>query len=138
MDYEPLAREYAALLRELCRSCGVQRVNDELKRAHLLLLSLREREQVTPGELSRELGVTMPRTTAIINALEEKGYVTRARSIQDRRRECISITEAGRAFIEAKTETGIRRAAEVLSSLGEEDAAALIRIMKKLVLMKSP
>lgn len=50
----------------------------------------------TPGVLREVLGVSAPRTAAMLRALEEKGMLRRCADSYDRRRVVVHLTELGR------------------------------------------
>ncbi|WP_031469724.1 MarR family winged helix-turn-helix transcriptional regulator [Sciscionella sediminilitoris] len=89
------------------------------------------REPVTLGELSRMLVNDRPYTTLIVNALEERGLVTREAHPEDRRRKLVTITEAGKRVVE-KAEAILFAPPPELSALDPDDLATLDRIMRKL------
>jgi DNA-binding MarR family transcriptional regulator len=47
---------------------------------------------VTAGELAREAGLTTGAVTAVLDRLEDKGYVRRVRDTEDRRRVKVEVT----------------------------------------------
>jgi DNA-binding MarR family transcriptional regulator len=55
----------------------------------------------TPGELSEELHLSPQTVAGILNRLEERAFVKRVRSEQDRRSVRVRITSAGRVAVEA-------------------------------------
>jgi DNA-binding MarR family transcriptional regulator len=52
---------------------------------------------LTPGELGRELNLSSPATTALVDRLERSGHVERLRADTDRRRVLIRSTEKARS-----------------------------------------
>uniref|UniRef100_A0A9E8A2A0 MarR family transcriptional regulator n=1 Tax=Bosea sp. NBC_00436 TaxID=2969620 RepID=A0A9E8A2A0_9HYPH len=62
------------------------------------------RETVSAGELAAETGLTSGSITALIDRLEQRGYVTRRKDETDRRRILISVVRAATAPIEAAYE----------------------------------
>lgn len=57
----------------------------------------REGALPTPGEISRELQLSSPATTALLDRLERLGYVTRQRGDKDRRVVRIALTDLARS-----------------------------------------
>ncbi|NKC11105.1 MAG: MarR family transcriptional regulator [Gammaproteobacteria bacterium] len=51
---------------------------------------------LTQRELSRRAGIIEPTTAAAVNAMEEKGLISRERNTEDRRKVNIFLTQAGR------------------------------------------
>ena len=55
----------------------------------------------TPSELAREISLSQATVTGILDRLEAKGLVTRARSPEDKRRVILETTGAGRRLVAA-------------------------------------
>ena len=82
--------------------------------------------------IAREISVTVGTLTIAMNSLVKKGYVTRCRSMQDRRVVHISLSEKGvKAYYHHKHfhEQMIQGVVEVLT---EEELQALIKALTKL------
>lgn len=71
---------------------------------------------LTAGELARESGLTTGAVTALLDRLEERGYVRRVRDKSDRRLVIVEMTEKAR-----------RRAWEVFGPIAEEGFTELDR-----------
>ena len=98
--------------------------------AVLLYLSF-ERDGLSAGELTELFGVASSRTAAILNRLEKKGLAKRESDPTDRRRIRVFVTPEGRGVAKEKYEDTVDSMAELLSSLGEEDAKSFLRIVRK-------
>lgn len=85
-----------------------------------------------PGELCQEMGITTPRVTAILNALEQEGLITRSIVADDRRKICVSITEQGTNWLKEKQKQQDARVRQLIETIGIEDAKVLLRILKKM------
>ena len=70
--------------------------------------------------------------TTAIQRLEEKGWVVREKSAQDRRVVCVTLTASGRELIEALFAKHVNRLEEVTSILSETEQGQLIALLKKL------
>lgn len=87
----------------------------------------------TPGELSRELGLSAPATSALLARLENKGYVERLRIDEDRRVVRIRMTQ------KAKTEGQIMfvplaaSMMEVITNYAEKDITLMTRFMTEAI-----
>jgi DNA-binding MarR family transcriptional regulator len=77
--------------------------------------------------------IRMDRTTmvAIVDALEEAGYVARRRNPADRREQLLDLTPAGRRVQERANRIVIEVERDFLSSLSEEEAERLRRLLQK-------
>jgi DNA-binding MarR family transcriptional regulator len=65
----------------------------DLRALILLLDAARASTAATPGWLGGQLGLSSASTTALIDRLEEAGYVRRARDAGDRRRVLLAVEE---------------------------------------------
>ena len=87
----------------------------------------------TLSELAREIDLTKPTVTVLVDKLVEKGYVTRVKSDEDRRSMHLHINKKG-AKINALREIAYQRMAEKISiGLSETEAAILNELLKKIV-----
>lgn len=78
----------------------------------------------TVGDLARALGLSAATTTAIVNRLEERGHVVRARDGGDRRVVTLHLTESVIAQIRELMSPLVMRADERLRTLPTADQAA--------------
>lgn len=87
----------------------------------------------TLSELAREVGLTKPTVTVLIDKLTEKGYVKRVHSDEDRRVMHLHIDKKG-TKINALREIAHERTAEkIRSGLNETETAILTELLKKIV-----
>ncbi len=64
------------------------------------LIELRDRGELTQQSLCGQLHLDPTNLVAILNELEERGYATRRRDPEDRRRHLVEVSEQGIAVIE--------------------------------------
>jgi DNA-binding MarR family transcriptional regulator len=90
-------------------------------------------DNLAPGEIEHGLLLTQCTTSRLIDRLEAEGLVSRQTNLQDRRRQTIHLSDAGRSMIgrmwpvyAAAIERQFGR------KLAGDDAKALIRILEKL------
>ncbi len=84
-------------------------------------------------ELARELVLTKPTVTVLVDRLAEKGYVSRIKSDDDRRSIHLQINKKGDK-INALREIAYQRMAEkIQSSLSEKETAIFTELLRKLV-----
>lgn len=103
MDTDPLGDEILKALRRILRRVALHS-RQLLKETGLTLpqvLTLRALGEMSGGqttqvELSRGLQLTQPTVTGIIDRLERAGLVKRERSLTDRRKIAVSLTDSGR------------------------------------------
>lgn len=83
--------------------------------------------------LARELAITEPATAQLVDELVRAGLVVRGRDPRDRRRYALELTEAGREGL-ALVRGAVRELqAEMVATLGEEDAGELRALLVKLL-----
>jgi DNA-binding MarR family transcriptional regulator len=95
---------FDAFARAVRRARGAAPVNpDALTLSQYgLLQAMAGRESVRVRELAAEAGVTPSTATRILDALERRSIVRRARSPEDRRGVTVTLTEQGRAVLQAQ------------------------------------
>ena len=86
---------YRKILKYEHISAGVNPVSGQFR----LLMMLSNRDKMQPSEIGRNLGISKPNVTTMIDKLIEKGYVSRLHDVRDRRVMHIVISEKGRSFI---------------------------------------
>jgi MarR family transcriptional regulator, organic hydroperoxide resistance regulator len=91
-----------------------------------LLINLRERGTLTVSELSELLGVTPPSASAIIDRMEERGWVTRERDTVDRRVVHIVLEEHGRTIIDELAGTKRDTLYRLLTVMDDEELGHVI------------
>lgn len=89
-----------------------------------------------PGELCAELGITSPRMTSILTALERQGLLKRHNDMIDHRRIIVTLTDDGRTLVQEHDAQQLARIGLLLDALGEEDAQACARILDKVLLFE--
>ncbi|HEX7030623.1 MAG TPA: MarR family transcriptional regulator [Gammaproteobacteria bacterium] len=91
-----------------------------------------------PGTLARRISLSPATVTGIVDRLEKRGLVTRARSIDDKRKVEIALTEEGRQLVGQMPrplhETFSRR----LGELPVEQQEEIDRVLAKIVEMMEP
>ncbi len=82
----------------------------------------------TAGELSTLLELSTARIAAMLNNLERKGAITRARDEADRRRVVVRLTAQGREEVQMSYDAAVVCLAEVYRRMGEDDTRELLRL----------
>lgn len=133
MELQRLTEELLQTVTSLNRSCIPQSVQEPLKGENFLLDYLSAQNGCsTPGALREVLGVSAPRTAAMLRALEEKGMLRRCADDCDRRRVVVQLTEFGRTSTEQMRITLHAHVRCVLGQLGEQDSRELIRLLGRI------
>ena len=83
------------------------------------------------GELSTLLELSTARIAAMLNNLERKGAITRARDEVDRRRVVVHLTAQGREEVQTSYDAAVVCLAEVYRRMGEDDTRALLRLSER-------
>ena len=135
MDYRQLAKKMIDLQAKLHQTPIGQGLFRLERGAFFLLGYLAEHGNTAhPKELSREMGVSSARVAALLGHLEEQGLIRRTPDRRDNRQTIVSLTEEGLRQALQEQRKLLELAAGLLGTLGEEDAAALVRIQEKIVL----
>lgn len=92
-----------------------------------------EDEVSTAGDLAYELGFTTGATTRLIDGLEARGLIGRARDLADRRSVRLSITEAAREPVETGKDIVIGLWNEVMVDFDQAEADRLVQSLVKLL-----
>lgn len=101
-DTEETLRAVRRIARALALSSrDLARQHDLTATQLLCLRSLKEQEALSAGALAKALSLSPQTATGLIDRLEARELVTRGRSNSDRRCVLVSLSEAGRAVIEA-------------------------------------
>lgn len=81
------------------------------------------------SSISDELGVTRRNVTALVDALEEEGFVRRLPHPTDRRATVIELTGEGARTMDTLYDEHRRAVAELFDGLSEEDRRELVRLL---------
>lgn len=131
--YEALAAELFAVLSKKHRRPPHEEVSAAL-RGEMAVLRLLDEEKcsLTAGDISRLLHMTTSRIAAVLNALQKKGLILRGRDGADKRCVLVTLTDKGRELCGERRRKAIGDVVQMLSCLGEEDAAHFVRIMGRI------
>ncbi|NKZ04975.1 MarR family transcriptional regulator [Actinomadura latina] len=99
-----------------------------------VLLSLAGREPASQQQAARRLGIDRTTMVAMLDALEGKGLVSRHPHAEDRRRNVVELTHAGRETLRLAGDANDGAEREFLASLTPEAAEHLRSSLQKLVL----
>jgi DNA-binding MarR family transcriptional regulator len=105
-----------------------------------VLFHVRRVPDITTGELSRALGITVSTTSGLVIKLVERGLVERHTTPEDRRQAPLRLTEAGQALVGELSDVGRPFLALVAERLGDDLArvtATLERLAQTAVTVRS-
>ena len=98
---------------------------------YITMMVLWEHKEMTVKDLGGRLYLDSGTLTPVLKKLEQKGYVSRARDVQDERVLNVTITEEGEALKEKAVEIPAKIGSCVC--LPPEDALKLYEILKKIL-----
>src|SRR4051812_5835389 len=93
------------------------------------LIELRDRGELTQQSLCSQLHLDPTNLVAILNELEERGYATRRRDPQDRRRHLVEVSKKGIAVIDKMAEAMDGVEDELLEGFEPAERAELERLL---------
>lgn len=93
----------------------------------------RQKEAVTPGEISEKMDMSTAHVAKLLGSLERQGFVERNVDPADRRRVHVTATEEGRALMTAHRAEICADTTRLLSQLGEHDAQEFLRILDRII-----
>lgn len=133
MDIDSMAAELLERMEGLQRHMPHKMIHHFSQGELFLLNHLRTADGVArPSEMSRAMGTSTARVAAALNSMERKGWVRREVDAADHRKTLVHITPEGLAFASSGRERLLFRVRQLLEALGEEDAAAYLRILTKI------
>ena len=99
----------------------------------VVLMAVRDRIATTCAEIARHMDHDTGATTRLVDQLEERGYLIRRRSTEDRRVVHIEITAAGRALAKSLAPRIVGFWNEVLEGFSAEEATLLVSLLTRLM-----
>jgi MarR family transcriptional regulator, lower aerobic nicotinate degradation pathway regulator len=114
-----------------------EREGFELHDYHVLAL-VAEGTPETQSTIAGAVNVDPSRLVALLDSLEQRGFVVRRRDPQDRRRHVVSITEAGERELGRLRELVKQLEQEFLAPLGAEDRKTLHELLLTLARHNDP
>lgn len=70
-------------------------------------------------------GVTQPAMTALVRAMEKSGLVERRGDASDKRVTLVSLTAAGRSYVQTRRQAGVDAYAGLINELADDEVEAL-------------
>jgi DNA-binding MarR family transcriptional regulator len=97
-----------------------------------LLVLVRDNREATQKQLGQALSLAAPNLTLLLDKLEERGLITRERSLQDRRAQHVRLTPAGDQLARAGHEASFAMEREWTRALSEAERAMLAELLRKM------
>jgi DNA-binding MarR family transcriptional regulator len=91
-----------------------------------------EEAVVTISTLSEYLAISKPAVSQMVNVLEDRGYVERITTKNDRRIVYVRLTEAGELSLEKALQHLMKVLDEIFGKMGEKDTIKLLELLDKL------
>jgi DNA-binding MarR family transcriptional regulator len=95
-----------------------------------VLIAIDSMPPISQQEVARRLGVDRTTMVALIDVLEGKGLVERRRDPDDRRKNVVALTEAGRVTLRRASRAGDEAERRFLAALSGDEAAGLRRALR--------
>lgn len=83
--------------------------------------------------LAHRAGINKSALVGIVDELEKRGMAARDRSSTDRRRNSLSVTDAGRQAMDTLFEQVTREEASIRAALGDKDLAQLLLLLDRAI-----
>ena len=99
------------------------------------LFTIDKTGEATAGDLAKAAELSPASVSTMLDTLERDGIVERHRSATDRRVVVVTLTESGRALLEAKRIAWRKRGAEALAGVSDEHLAAAADVMHRMAAM---
>jgi len=109
----------------------------EIKMLKMINLDTSQNEGVTISTLSERLEISKSAVSQMINVLEDKGYVERITTKNDRRIVYVRLTESGEQSLEKSLQSLLKHLNQVFDKMGEEDTETLLELLNKLYIIVS-
>jgi DNA-binding MarR family transcriptional regulator len=119
-------------LRARDQKCGAGDLTQGQIRA---LFTIDKTGAATAGDLAKAAELSPASVSTMLDTLERDGIVERHRSATDRRVVVVTLTESGRALLEAKRIAWRKRGAEALSGVSDEHLVAAADVMHRMAAM---
>jgi DNA-binding MarR family transcriptional regulator len=98
----------------------------------LVLMGIHAHQRCTMGMLARNMHVSMPTASGIVDRLVQAGHVRRHAEPADRRQVIVELTAKGRSYIKQFQAVIRRRWEQILRSLEPKELEAFYRVAVKL------
>ncbi|WP_422772462.1 MarR family winged helix-turn-helix transcriptional regulator [Plantactinospora sp. WMMC1484] len=99
-----------------------------------VLLALTGREPASQQQAAQRLGIDRTTMVALLDALEGKGLVSRHPHVEDRRRNVVELTDAGKDTLQKATEASDGAERQFLAPLSPQAAEQLRNSLRTIVI----
>jgi len=106
--------------------------HSEIMMLKKIKLNCYETEGVTISTLSKLLEVSKSAVSQMVNNLEDKGYIERINTKNDRRLVYVRLTVSGEQCLAKELQSLLQKMDEMFDGMGEEETEDLLRLLEKL------
>ena len=139
MDYQQLAEQFWQAGHQNFRGGPQRRIDESMRGESFVIFFLSQRHGTTqPSDISAAMGVSTARIASALNALEDKGLVTRRIDPGDRRRILVDLTPAGLQLAQSQRQEMLNHTIRLFEYLGDNDAQEFVRIWGRLAEFTPP
>ncbi len=131
MEIEELRNNIIERLKTLNDIEPLSHLFDSMQGEFAVLSLVAEKERISPSEMSCLLGISKARCTVILKTLKKKGFVSVDKCKEDKRKQYVSLTSAGKESINNKVNKATSFFDDYLTELGEKDTKKLIVFLDK-------
>lgn len=97
-----------------------------------VLMLIQAREPESQQQVAQRLGIDRTTMVELIDALEDKGLVTRRTDTNDRRRKVLELTAKGRATLPRAVQASDQAEQQLLSKLDENERVLLRSLLRRI------
>ncbi|OIQ31409.1 MAG: homoprotocatechuate degradation operon regulator, HpaR [Alphaproteobacteria bacterium MedPE-SWcel] len=97
-----------------------------------VLRVVQESGPIDPTQIADQACLLLPSLTRILQKLEEKGLIDRARDEADRRRQVVTLTRSGKTVIEENIDASLELIQRTRDKMGPERYEALLDLLNDL------
>lgn len=131
--YEELAKEFFANKIKNKEKKNITHIFNNLSMGEMGVVGYLtyKKDGVTPGILSTDFNISTARIACILNSLENKKYIRREVSKNDKRKIFVYLEDNAKSMMEEKWNSTINELSNVFALLGEKDAKEFVRLSNK-------
>ena len=99
----------------------------------LMMFLAEQTDGVTSSMIQEAMRIGAGGVANLLKSLEKKGYVSKTRDQEDRRANCVTLTEEGRGVLKERYEQVRRAAALYMTQIGLEESRSFNRTLLKIL-----
>ena len=133
-DISKIAEEVTMIMPRISRRIIFDLLQEiDIPHAQLFVMNmLAHQGTCRTSDIVKELQVSAPTVTGILDRLEKSGYVRRVEDREDRRAVMVELTAEGKKIAVKLKSTIVARWSDILKKLSAEDAERYLEILRKI------